>query len=382
MADKNFLPLPKELQAQLGIRAGNNVEVMFTETGIMIKSPQKPLNIKKRRWRTVILTVLMTIIFLSYFLVRRITYVSLTGGESVATACLGLSTMSGLISFTISFIQLKRAKESVVQAISWRNFPTIVAAGALISFMVMAGLFWLIGNIFKGAKFDLVTSTAVFGVITLIITQMMANVVPQLSSRLLTNTFIAIIVSGMVLAMLSNQNLYWWKRNLSFLGTIDAQNAWEFNLTLIFSGLILIALIDYLFVSLKRVFNRNRRLLVLRILLTLLALDLAFVGIFPNNLQLHLLHNRVAGSLVYLVLALILSIKWLLPNISSDFLHLSWLIAGALLLGEILFQVVGYLSLTAFEILAFLLAFSWLVMLFERLNDYLEPTRIRHYVVK
>lgn len=58
------------------------------------------------------------------------------------------------------------------------------------------------------------------------------------------------------------------------------------------------------------------------------------------------------------------------------------MIAVALLAGEILFQVVGYLSLTAFEIMAFLLAFSWLVMLFERLNDYLEPIQNQRYVIK
>ncbi len=100
--------------------------------------------------------------------------------------------------------------------------------------MLMAGLFWIAGNLFKGATFDLATSTAIFAMITLIETQTMANLVPRLSSRLLTNTFIAVIVSGMVLAMMSNQNLYWWKRNLSFLGTTNAKSAWEFNLTLIF----------------------------------------------------------------------------------------------------------------------------------------------------
>ncbi|WP_243674216.1 hypothetical protein [Lentilactobacillus kisonensis] len=61
---------------------------------------------------------------------------------------------------------------------------------------------------------------------------------------------------------------------------------------------------------------------------------------------------------------------------------MSWLIAGALLAGEILFQFIGYLSLTAFEILAFMLAFTWLVMLFERLNDYLEPIQTYNYIVK
>lgn len=382
MADKNFVTLPEKLQKQLGVKSGNSVEVTFTQDGIIVKSPQKPITIQGRRWSTTALAVIMSIVFLGYFVIRKTNYIPLTGNESVATLSLGLTTLSGLISFLTSFILLKRQKGSVVQAVSWRNFPTVALAGTLISFMLMAGLFWIAGNLFKGATFDLATSTALFAMITIIETQTMANLVPRLSSRLLTNTFIAVIVSGMVLAMMSNQNLYWWKRNLSFLGTNNAKSSWEFNFTLIFAGLILIALIDYLFVSLKAVFPKSRQLLILRILLTPLAIDLASVGVFPNNVQLHSLHGKVAGYLVYLVLALIVGIKWLLPNVSPDFLHMSWLIAGALLAGEILFQFIGYLSLTAFEILAFMLAFTWLVMLFERLNDYLEPIQTYNYIVK
>ena len=33
----------------------------------------------------------------------------------------------------------------------------------------------------------------------------------------------------------------------------------------------------------------------------------------------------------------------------------------------VLFQVVGYLSLTAFEIIAFVLAFAWLLLLLQKL---------------
>ncbi len=248
--------------------------------------------------------------------------------------------------------------------------------------MLMAGLFWIAGRLFKGASFDLVTSTALFALMTSVEIQAINSLVPQLSSRLLTNIFIAVIVSGVILAMISNQNLYWWKHNLSFLGTNKAVDSWEFNLALFFSGLILLALVDYLFASLKRIFPKSRQLLVLRILLTLLAIDLGMVGAFPNNLEIHSLHTRLAGYLIFLILGLIFGIRWLLPDISTDFQHISWMIAAALLAGEILFQVVGYLSLTAFEIMAFLLAFSWLVMLFERLNDYLEPIQNQRYVIK
>ncbi|WP_252903988.1 DUF998 domain-containing protein [Secundilactobacillus oryzae] len=279
-------------------------------------------------------------------------------------------------------IHLKRKKVATIEAFTWRSFPTLTIAAALIYFMVMSGLFWIGGTLFKGATFDLLTSTILFAVITQLSVQVAGSVASMLSPRLLTNTFIVVIAGGVILAMLSNQNLYWWKRSLSFLGTTHATDSWEFNAALIFAGLILVALIDYLFVSLKRVFPGDKRLLIMRILLTLLAINLAAVGLFPNDDALHLIHVRVAGNLVYIIIALIVGVKWLLPNITKEFRQISWLMAGGLVATEILFEIVGYLSLTAFEILAFLLAFSWTIMLFERLNDYLEPSQMDIYEVK
>ncbi|AFR99583.1 hypothetical protein LBUCD034_0486 [Lentilactobacillus buchneri subsp. silagei CD034] len=379
--ERHTLELPDALKAQLGVKSGEQVEVRIGADELKISTP-RPVEVKKRRWGMIILTFVMSCVFLGYFMVRKIYQVSLVGSESVATMVLLLTTLSGLMSFMVVFVRLKRQSGSAVEAVSWRNLPTVALAFALISFMLMAGLFWIAGRLFKGASFDLVTSTALFALMTSVEIQAINSLVPQLSSRLLTNIFIAVIVSGVILAMISNQNLYWWKHNLSFLGTNKAVDSWEFNLALFFSGLILLALVDYLFASLKRIFPKSRQLLVLRILLTLLAIDLGMVGAFPNNLEIHSLHTRLAGYLIFLILGLIFGIRWLLPDISTDFQHISWMIAAALLAGEILFQVVGYLSLTAFEIMAFLLAFSWLVMLFERLNDYLEPIQNQRYVIK
>ncbi|BEJ53167.1 hypothetical protein [Lentilactobacillus buchneri] len=381
MNERHTLELPDALKAQLGVKSGEQVEVRIGADELKISTP-RPVEVKKRRWGMIILTFVMSCVFLGYFMVRKIYQVSLVGSESVATMVLLLTTLSGLMSFMVVFVRLKRQSGSAVEAVSWRNLPTVALAFALISFMLMAGLFWIAGRLFKGASFDLVTSTALFALMTSVEIQAINSLVPQLSSRLLTNIFIAVIVSGVILAMISNQNLYWWKHNLSFLGTNKAVDSWEFNLALFFSGLILLALVDYLFASLKRIFPKSRQLLVLRILLTLLAIDLGMVGAFPNNLEIHSLHTRLAGYLIFLILGLIFGIRWLLPDISTDFQHISWMIAAALLAGEILFQVVGYLSLTAFEIMAFLLAFSWLVMLFERLNDYLEPIQNQRYVIK
>jgi hypothetical protein len=108
--------------------------------------------------------------------------------------------------------------------------------------------------------------------------------------------------------------------------------------------------------------------LTLRILLTLTAIDFGAVGLFPNNLTFHWLHDLVAGGLVTLLVLLIVGVRWLLPAITKDFLWLSYGVGILLLLLNFGFRWFNYPSLTAFEIQAFALSFGWLLMLFSRLQ--------------
>ena len=50
---------------------------------------------------------------------------------------------------------------------------------------------------------------------------------------------------------------------------------------------------------------------------------------------------------------------------TKTFLTLSYVIGGVLAVSYIAFKIVRYLSLTAFEMLAFGIAFSWILLLFQ-----------------
>ena len=110
---------------------------------------------------------------------------------------------------------------------------------------------------------------------------------------------------------------------------------------------------------------------MLRVLLTLVAIALGGVGFFPNNGtgQLHELHTKSAEMLVYLIVILIISIRWILPKVTKEFLTISYGIAAVLIACNFLFQNVGYLSLTVFELLAFGLAFSWILLLLQHVQQ-------------
>nr|WP_283808957.1 DUF998 domain-containing protein [Vagococcus allomyrinae] len=180
-----------------------------------------------------------------------------------------------------------------------------------------------------------------------------------------------VFISGIGLSMITNRDDLWWRNNFSFLGTAAAKNRWEFNLTLILTSILMIALIDYIFVYLNQVIATKKRLTTLKILLILTAVNLGAVGTFPYSSQSFTgqVHNMVAANLVYLIVLLIISIRWLLPQISKPFLTISYWLGGLLVLSCVLFQVAHYFSLTAFELISFLIAFTWILLLLKSLQN-------------
>ena len=65
--------------------------------------------------------------------------------------------------------------------------------------------------------------------------------------------------------------------------------------------------------------------------------------------------------MVYTMLILVVVVRWTMPMMTKTFLTLSYMIGGVLAVSYIAFKFVRYLSLTAFE----MLAFSWILLLFQ-----------------
>lgn len=378
------LPLPKEIVKEFHLEKDEQVTIKIKDQKLVME----PLNKKvgnqtlSLRW-FLIPTGLTSVFFFIYLLYSGANQISLVGQPSIANMVLQLGTLSGVISFLFFFIQGKKNQVTTQSKdIYWRNFPTILLSFVIILLFSLLLFFKMIGLIFEGATFDGYTATLLFSLMTGLVNYFMIYSALSITPTKLTKLLVFVIVGGILIAMLTNKDYQWWQYNFSFLGTAEAKNSWQFNVTLIFSALLMIALIDSLFVELKRALPANKRLYILRILLTLTALDLGSVGLFPytETGRFQGVHNQVAGYLVYLIIILIVGIRWLLPEVTKEFLTISYIMGLILVVTTFLFQGLHYLSLTAFELLSFLLAFSWILLLLQHLQKIAEANKQTFHV--
>lgn len=380
----------KKYRIDLPAKAVENLE-LEKNTSLVLMVDNKTLTIRPSRtvemlpqimmrWY-LIPAVLAAVIFFCLSWANHHWVISLTGNWSIGFVSLYLGTFSGVVAFATAFIRQKRHRSGPAMELHWRNLPTLlVAFGTILAISIMI-VFWLAEKMFAGASFDIYTSTLFVFLFVAAITYGMLNLAMTISEAVITNSMMIMIIGGMLFSMLTNSNRDWWHYNFSYLGTQQNATYWRFNITLIFSALLMATLVDYLFFNLQKKYP-DRGVKVLRILLYAEATCLGGIGCFPNDPQYHVLHDRISMWLVYIMILIIGLLRWLMPGLSRQFLKISYIIGGIMALDWLVFKATSYLSLTAFELLEFGLSFSWLLLLFQnleylaRIGDQIFPVRI------
>ena len=73
---------------------------------------------------------------------------------------------------------------------------------------------------------------------------------------------------------------------------------------------------------------------------------------------------------------MMISVNWLLPKTSKEFNLVSVGAGIALVATSIGFYGIHYLSLTAFELIAFMLAFAWILILLQNITNLTKTENI------
>lgn len=367
------ISVPDELVKKYDLHNDDDFKITARNGEIRLKKKNHDSN--KRQFNVVwilIASILTSIAFWIFINAVHLHQVPLVGTNSIASGLIVFGGLSGMILFSAYFISNRKNITVAYSAKTfWRTFPVIVISFVLILSLALMGIAWGLSRLFTGITFGHVVAMMLFFVFVTAINYIMVRIGLAVNYGMLTTIMILVITSGAVMSMASNGR-NWWQHNLSFLGTKHANNSWQFNLTLVFSSLLMVALVDYIFVSLRAVVKNTWRTITLRIILTVTALDVGAVGLFPNNANFHVLHDKVAGYLVYLIIILIVGIRWLLPEVGKRFLALSYGMCVGLVIIDLMFKPLHIISLTAFELIAFILAFGWILILFDTMIGIVE----------
>jgi hypothetical membrane protein len=261
----------------------------------------------------------------------------------------------------------------------WFDVAALTLAHSAIALLGWIGLASVLSESFVGATVYS-TSAALLAGVALAVTAYLAflsavNLTPMMLSLVLA-LFLAI---GALASMLSATDPSWWQKNLSTLGISDDISAMAFNLTLVVAGIMVTTIAHYATAYLPHSNPpeaRGRNLVGIG--LVLLGVLLACVGIFPVD-EFLAAHNTAATGMVIVYVAMVVSLRRLLPSMPRVFILLGYTYVGFIVVLAFFF-VTGYYNLTAVELVAAVLIFSWVIVFLrntgavETYRDSASPT--------
>ncbi|WP_430591906.1 DUF998 domain-containing protein [Humidisolicoccus flavus] len=174
------------------------------------------------------------------------------------------------------------------------------------------------------------------------------------------------LISGTAFSMVTANESTWWQVHFSELGTLGGVAAWAFNLTLVFSGIVVTTLATYVTRDLQQWVKDHsagtrRRVQVIQWLLAAIGILLAIVGLVPTDLNFWI-HLGAASGMVLVFFALIAALAPCVPGLTKVFLVMSYLIVAAIIFAALLWMPFGYYNLTGLEFAVAGLIFVWLVV--------------------
>lgn len=292
--------------------------------------------------------------------------VAAIGGAAVAV----LSFTAGRIGLRMEAIEAPEKQDPSAandgfaipgQKLRWYELVAISLAHGAVALLALFGLAALLEASFRDAP--------VFpfpGAILVAVALALTAYVCYLSAAALSPTSISLILAiflviGALTAMLEATDPHWWRDNLSALGMSSNASSPAFNSTLIVAGVMVTTIARYATAALPVPEPRDERgRTIVRVALILIGLFLACVGIFPVD-RFFLLHNTVATGMAVCFAAVVIALPWLLRRISRVFVVLGWVFVLVIALLGVFFAT-GYYNLTAVELVAAVLIFSWIIV--------------------
>lgn len=257
----------------------------------------------------------------------------------------------------------------------WYDLAAIAFAHAAIAYLGWLGIAELLERSFTDAPVFPFPGAVLIGVALAVTAYVTFLSAVALTPMVLSLVLAVFLVVGAFAAMLASSDIHWWRDNLSALGMSTNSASLAFAVTLIIAGVMVTTIARYATAGLPvddPVDRRGR--LIVRGGLILMGIFLACVGVFPVD-EFFLLHNTVATGMVVVFAVIVVGLPWLLRGIPRVFVVFGWVYVLVIILLAAFFAV-GYYNLTAVELIAAVLIFSWIIV-FLRTAGSVGPERRR-----
>ena len=243
----------------------------------------------------------------------------------------------------------------------WYDIAALAVAFAVIALLGWLGIASLLERSFVGAVVYPFSTAMLAGVAVAVTAYAVFLCAVSLTPMLLSLVLVVFLVVGCFASMLSATDPLWWQKNLSTLGISDDISAFAFNLTVIVGGVIVTVIAHYATASIAAETQREKRgRRFVGGALAVMGVLLACVGIFPVD-QFLTAHNVSATGMAIIFVVLALGLGRFVPSMPRVFILLGYVYVAVIVVLAVLF-VTGYYNLTAVELIAFVLIFSWLIV--------------------
>lgn len=180
------------------------------------------------------------------------------------------------------------------------------------------------------------------------------------------------LAEGIIASMLTASDPQWWEEHLSALGVTHDISSLAFNLTLIVAGVIVTTLARY---ATRDIPTTNPKgALRVRTCLVVVGVFLGCVGVF-NVQAFFWIHTGVASGMAVAFGVLVVRLPVWIPRMPRLFVWVGIAFIGVILLLAV-YYAVGFYTLTAVELVAGVLVFTWIILFLRNvaaLQDDAEP---------
>jgi hypothetical protein len=295
----------------------------------------------------------------------------ISGPGSIGQFCALASALAAIVVFISARVYLGThagSRASLPQGLQvegarlhWFDIAALALAHAVIALLGWLAIGDVVENSFTDAVVYWVPAAILSGVAVAVTAYVVLLSAARLTPMLLSLVLAVFLVAGVFASMLSASDSHWWQKNLSTLGISDDISSLAFNLTLVIAGVIVTTVAHYATaaIPITTPAEMHGRAAV-RSGLVAIGVLLACVGIFPLDRSLAI-HNASASGMAVIFVVLVIGLRGFVPGTPRVFLLLGYVFVGVIVVLAVFF-VTGYYNLTAVELIAFLLIFSWLIL--------------------